>query len=509
MASSANNSTIAKNTAFLYFRMILVLVVSLYTSRVTLNVLGVDDYGVYNVVAGFVTMFGFFNATLSSSLQRYYNYEGTLDKQNGFNKVYNTGFIIHFILGIIILLLLESLGLWYVNHVMVIPSDRLFTANIVYQTAVLSMLLVVFQIPYTGAIIAAEKMNYYAIISVFDVSLKLLCIILLPFFPFDKLIAFGLISLLISFFDFFAYYFYARKHILYKGFEWKTDKILLKSIMSFSGWNLIGTFAFLLKGQGLNMLLNYFFGPIINAARGIAYQVNGAISGFSSNISIAFRPQIVNSYADSDLKRTRFMMYSESKICFALMVLLMTPMAFEINYLLKIWLGDIVPENTNVFAILVLIDSLICTLNTPCTQVAFAVGNLKNYQMANSIVNLLLVPFSWLFLYLGYDALSVFLITIVFSILNQIVCLVFLNKLFPIHLKAYLFRVIVPCLLFLVAVPLLLYIPYLFFSESLLRLLIIAIVDFIAGGVMFYFIMLQKSEKEFCITFIRSKILKK
>ena len=509
MAHSANSSTIAKNTAFLYFRMILVLVVALYTSRVTLNVLGVDDYGVYNVVAGFVTMFGFFNATLSSSLQRYYNYEGTLDKENGYSKVYNTGLIIHFFLGVIIMLMLETLGLWYVNKVMVIPAERLLTANIVYQTAVLSMLLVVFQIPYTGAIIAAEKMNYYAIISVFDVSLKLVCIILLPYFPFDKLIAFGLISLLINCFDFFAYYFYARKYILTNEFVWKTDKILLKSIMSFSGWNLIGTFAFLLKGQGLNMLLNYFFGPIINAARGIAYQVNGAITGFSSNISIAFRPQIVNSYAESDLNRTRFMMYSESKICFALMVLLMTPMVLEINYLLKIWLGDIVPEHTNIFAILVLIDSLICTLNTPCTQVAFAVGNLKNYQIANTIVNLLLVPFSWLFLYLGYDAISVFVITIIFSVLNQVVCLQFLNRLFPIHLKNYLLRVIVPCMMFLVIVPILLYIPYLLLPESFLRLFSICIADLIVGCVMFYFIILQRSEKEFCINYIRSKFFKK
>ena len=219
---------------------------------------------------------------------------------------------------------------------------------------------------------AYEKMDFYAAISIADTFLKLAAVIALPFIPYEKLIVYSLLVFSITVFDFVLYYWYAKKHFRFLRLCNAFSKPLFKSMMSFSGWNLLGTFAFLLKGQGLNMLLNVYFGTVINAARGVAYQVNGAINGFSANIATAFRPQIVNSYANNDHVRTRQMMFVESKICFALLTLLMVPIVLEINYLLKLWLGESVPEYTNIFAILVLVDSLICTLNTPCTQVAFA-----------------------------------------------------------------------------------------------------------------------------------------
>ena len=231
--NSANNKRIAQNTVFLYTRMIFVLFVSLYTSRVVLNALGVEDFGLYNVIAGFVSMFSFFNATLSSSMQRFYNFEGINDAENGYYRVYCTGLIIHFILAGIILLLLETVGLWYVNTVMVVPEERLLAANIVYQTAVFSMLIVILQIPYLGIIMAAEKMDYYSVISIADVVLKLLAIIALPYLPFDKLIIYSIIILLISLFDLVCYAAYSKKRLLTKRFKWKIDTGVFKSLMSF------------------------------------------------------------------------------------------------------------------------------------------------------------------------------------------------------------------------------------------------------------------------------------
>lgn len=500
--NSKNNKRIAKNTAFLYVRMAVVLVVSLYTSRVVLTTLGVADYGVYNVVAGFVSMFGFLNVTLSSSMQRYYNYEGTKRGEIGYNEVYVTGLIIHIVLCVIIFLILESLGIWYVNNVMVLPDGKLQAANIIFQLSIMSMMLVILEIPYTGAIMAYEKMDFYAIVSIADTVLKLLAVIALPYIPYDKLIVYGALVFSITIFDFVLYYVYAKRHFPFLHLEKSFSKPLFKSMMSFSGWNLLGTFAFLLKGQGLNMLLNFYFGTIINAARGVAYQINGAINGFSANLATAFRPQIVNAYANNDYRRTTQMMFIESKVCFALLALLMTPIILEIEYLLKIWLGNSVPEYTNIFAILVLIDSLICTLNTPCTQVAFAIGDLKKYQIITSIVNLCLLPASWVCLSLGMDSTSVFIATIVFSIINQVVCVALLNELFPFGIKNYMIKVILPCLILFVSIPLLPFVAHRILPEGFVRLLLVGLVDMLVGLVLAYWVILNKPERTYAINLI-------
>ena len=505
--NSANNRRIAKNTIFLYFRMIFVLFVSLYTSRVVLNTLGVEDFGVYNVVAGFVSMFSFLNATLSSSMQRFYNFEGTNDAENGCHRVYCTGLILHFILAVILLLLLETVGLWYVNTVMVVPEDRLFAANIVYQTAIISMLLVILQIPYLGIIMAAEKMDYYAVISIADVVLKLLAIIALPYLPFDKLILYSIVICLISLIDFSCYFAYAKKRLLTKRFDWKIDTGVFKSLMSFSGWNLLGTFAFLLKGQGLNLLLNAFFGPVVNAARGIAYQINGAVSGFSGNISVSFRPQIVNSYAKVNHSRVQSLMSSESKICFVLVLLLMCPIIFKIDYILDLWLG-VVPPQTNIFAILVLTDALICTLNTPCSQVVFATGNLKYYQIASSAINLCLLPVCFVMLLSGFNAASVFITTIVFSILNQTVCVRQAHRVFAFSVVDYIKKIILPCSLIMVLLPSILFPIAHTLPDSFVSLLIIIFADVIIGMVVAYFLVFERNEKALVCQLV-SKIIKR
>lgn len=492
---TADNKKIAKNTAFLYVRMFFVLVVSLYTSRVVLNTLGVSDYGVYNVVAGFVSMFGFLNATLSASMSRFFNFEGGQRGEEGVSDVYTAGFFIQIFLSVIILIILETFGLWYINNVMVVPIDRIYAANVLFQYSIFSMILVVMEIPYTSAIMSYERMDFYALVSIIDVILKLLIVLFLPYFSFDKLIIYATLTLIITVTDFLLYFIYAKRQFSAIKLNKSINKSLFKSFLSFSGWNLVGTFAFMLKGQGLNMILNAFFGTIVNAARGVAYQVNSAVFAFSGNISTAFRPQIVDAYSKQENSRVANLFYTQSKVCYSLILVLVVPIIIEIDYVLHLWLGNAVPENANIFTSLVLIDMLICTLNTPVTQVTFSTGNIKAYQICSSAVNLLLLPICYLFLKLGYNANSVFVITIVFSIINQIVCLLCMRKVFAYGVSDYLCSVVFPLSVVTVILPILPYIIYHNLEQSFIRLVFVCVSDVVVAAAILPFATLTKDER--------------
>lgn len=497
-----DNRRIAKNTIFLYIRMLTAMIVSLYTTRVVLRTLGVEDYGVFTTVAGFVTMFTFLNSTLSVSMQRFYNFEVARQGLDGFKKVYSTGMAIHFIVVLIIVLVLESIGMWYVNNVMVLPIARLTSANIVFQTSVISLCFLLLAIPYSGAIMAAERMDFYAIACILETILKLLCVLALPYLPFDKLSVYGILLLIVSIISFLLYYIYAKKYIFTFRGRLKCDKELLKQMISFSSWNFVGTFSFMLKGQALNMLLNFFFGPIINAARGIAFQVGNAVSSFSSNITVAFRPQLVMAYSQEDYSRVNSLFFIQSKICFALMTILIIPVILNIDYILRIWLGKEVPQYTALFSILVLLDALISSLNTPCTQVVMATGNIKDYQIASSCINIMLFPTCWLFLYLGFDPASVFIITIVFSILNQAVCVWRLLKVFNMSLAKYVMMVIMPCVIFAILCPVPGYIITSVMDHSFIRLCILIVVSIAFGLMLTYYLFFTKSERVRIMNFI-------
>ena len=484
--------------------MLFALVITLYTSRVILNTLGIQDYGIYNVVAGFVSLFAFLNATLSSSMQRFYNFQIGSVGDNGIAKVYTTGLWIHVLLAVIIILILETFGVWYVNNIMVMPEDRLFAANILYQIVVVSAVLLILQIPYIGAIMAYERMDFYAIISIIDVVFKLAIVLVLPYINLDKLIVYAFLLLMVNVFNICVYFLYAKRKLPSIVLTKETDKVLFKDILSFSGWNLIGTFALMLKGQGLNMLLNVFFGPIINAARGIAFQIYGAISSFGQNIVIAYRPQLVSSYATGYKDRVEQLFFSESKICFSLIAILAVPLMLEMDYVLKIWLGENVPEQTNIFSILVLVDLLICILNTPCTQVVHATGKLKMYQIASSIVNIALLPFCWLLLKLGFDATSSFVTTIVFSCINQTVCVIQTHKVFSFDIKTYIRSVLFPCIVLIILLPILPFLIHVFMSPSVYRLLAVCVACICVAMPLCYYIVLSSVEKIYAIRIIKN-----
>lgn len=407
------NKRIAQNTVFLYARMIIVLLVSIYTTRVVLSALGVDDFGVYNVVCGFVSMFSFLNTSMSNGIQRFYNYEAGTNETKGVTYVYQTSLLIQIILAVILFLVLESIGVWYVNYKMVLDSGRIIAANCIFQFSILSLILLVLQVPYSAAILAYERMDYYAIVSVIDVFLKLGIVMSLPFIPSDKLIVYGILQLLLSIVNFMLYYLYAKRHFKMLIIKKVFHKELFKSIFTFSGWNITSMFAWMTQGQGVNMVMNLFFGTVVNAARGISAQIQSAIQGFCENLVIAFRPQLVQSYAKGDINRTTEMMYSMSKILFIMFFLLSTPVIFEIDYILHLWLGDTIPEYTSSFTILILLSMYPRNFAMSFAQVVHATGKLGLYQISSSIIILLTLPLSYVALKNGLDANSVYWINLI------------------------------------------------------------------------------------------------
>ena len=486
--------------------MLFVLVVNLYISRALLETLGVSDYGTYVVVAGFVTLFGFFNATLASTMQRYYNYLGTKDHQAGLEKVFSTGIYIHLFIAFIIVLALETFGVWYCYHVLVIPANRFNAALIVLHASAFSLFLLILQSPFTGIILSQERMNWYAIVSIIDIVLKLAATLSIFYLPTDSLSTYAVLLALISIVDLLLYVSYAKIHWHFLRLSCKIDRKLVKSLLSFTSWSLIGTFAFMLRGQGISLLLNSFFGTIVNAARGIAMQVSSAIQNFSSNISIAFAPQIVNAVASEDKERAERLMFTESKICYALLLIIAVPLCLEIDYVLRLWLGKNIPVQTNIFSILMLADTVVCTLNTPCTQITQGTGNIKYYQIGSSIVNLCLIPVCYFFLWIGFSAVSSFIITILFSVINEIVCCYFTHRVFSFSISKYIHSVLLPCLLLTIFLPIVPYILVRSLCPSFLRLLLVTTVDIVIALPSAYFLLLNSSERSFALNTLKAKL---
>ena len=503
MSDVSSNTRIAKNTIFLYVRMLFILAVNLYTSRVILRTLGVMDYGVYNVVAGFVSMFSFLNTSMANGIQRFFNFKIGLKEEGGVSNVYVTSLTIQALLALVIFVILETFGIWYLNNVIDVPSDRIVAARYLFQFSLISLLIMLIQIPYASAIMAYEKMDYYAVVGIMDVLLKLGIVFLLPILGHDNLIVYGALLVVVSLVDFLLYFVYAKRKFRELRFKWNFHKDLFKSMLGFSGWNIFGTFAFMMKGQGLNMLLNFFFGPIVNAARGIAAQVMNALQGFSANIVVAFRPQLTQSYAAKEYNRVRSIFFSESKISYIFLLALVVPVVLEINYILDLWLGsDMVPEYTVPFTILVLANMLISAFHGPMTQVVHASGQMKKFQIVISVIICSIIPISWLFLKMGYDPNSAFIVSLVVTAINIVASLVIVRSILPFRYKDYLGKVILPCAILTVLVPVLPSVIVFFLPSTLWRVLLVCCIDVICVVVFAYLFALEKTEKELLMSFV-------
>lgn len=440
--SSESNRRIAKNTGMLYFRMLIIMAVSLYTSRIILNTLGITDYGIYNVVGGFITMFGFLNSSMASATQRFLSFELGRKDYLLLNRVFSMSLNIHFVIAFIILVLGETIGLWFVNTQLNIPTERMAAANWVYQFSILAFLVNVISVPYNATIIAHERMNIYAWVSIIEVSLKLLIVFMLQWFGFDRLKFYAVLIFLVSLFIRIIYGVYCKKNFSESKYSFVWDKTLFSTLFNYAGWNLWGNAAGALYGQGVNILLNIFFGPVVNAARGIAYQVMGAVNGFVQNFQIAMNPQIIKSFASGDIRYMHQLIFQGAKYSFFLLFILSLPILLETEIILRLWL-KIVPEYAVIFTQLVIINILIDSISGPLMTAAQASGRIRLYQGVVGGLLLLILPLSYLFIKFGYPPQVTHYISIGMSIVALFARLKIISPLVDLSIKGYIKKVII------------------------------------------------------------------
>lgn len=509
--TSDNNKRIAKNTLFLYFRMILIMLVALYTSRVVLAQLGVRDYGIYNVVGGVVTMFSFLNNCMMTSTQRFLTFELGKGNKERLKNVFSTSLNIHICIAFIIVLLAETIGLWFINNKLVIPNGRMVAANWVYQFVILAFCVNIIQVPYNAVLIAHEKMNVYAYISIVEAILKLIIVYVLSICIFDKLIVYGVLFFVVQLTIRLIYQVYCKKHYSECEFRYFWDKKLYRQMSGFAGWNMLGSIAWLLRDQGLNIILNMFFGPVINAARGVASQVSSAVMGFISNFQVALNPQITKNYAVGQLKEMEKLSYLGIKFSYIILFCLAFPLTLNIDYILKIWLIE-VPHYTALFITLIMIDSLIGNLfGVPLMTSLSATGNIKKYQIVVSLIILCIVPFGYLALKLGYDAPSVFYITILFTTISGFVRFLFCRKQIGYSLRLMMRDVLFPIMgMTMIILPLPIFFKLKYFrNETFLDFvwscLLALVITFFAA----WFIALKNHERNIIKMIVKSKIHRK
>ena len=505
---SANNKRIAKNTLILYIRMFVFMAIGFYTSRVILNTLGVEDYGVYNVVGGIVTMFTFINGALASATSRNITFElGTGNKEK-LRAVFGTGLTIHGIVSLIIILAAETIGLWLFYHKMQIPVDRMDAAMWVYQLSVLSAVLSIMMVPYNAAIIAHEKMSAFAWITLLDAILKLVIVFLLVVIPYDKLIIYALLFFLVSVIDQLIYVIYCFKHFpeSHSGFLW--NNIILKEMSSFAGWSLFGNLAGVAFTQGVNILLNIFFGPVVNAARGVAVQVQSIVQQFIRNFQVALNPQITKSYAANELGEMHKLMFRSARFSFLLMFFISLPVLLETNFLLVIWL-KIVPENTVLFFRLIMCTSLIYATANPLIIANQATGIIKNYQIVCGCILLTILPISYLVLKLGAPAYSVFVVHFVVEAIAQFARMYMLRHLIDLPVSTYMKQIYLPLLGVIVTSAILPLGVHCALDEGVLRFLAVGTVSVLSVGLASWTLGLTQNERRFLLEKIREKISKK
>lgn len=502
----SDNKRIAKNTMFLYFRMMLVMLVNLYTSRIVLQNLGVEDYGIYNVVGGIVTMFTFLNGSLGAATSRYITFELGRKNFQRLNHIFNVALIIHICIAVIIVLLAETIGLWFFYEKMTIPADRLDAALWVYQISIITCFVSLTQVPYNATIIAHENMKIYAWVGIGEVLGKLVIVYLLLVSPIDRLIFYALLLCILQVSIMLFYRIFCNRNYNESKIRLCGDKSLYKEMFGYAGSDLIGNISVLAQGQGLNILLNMFFGPVVNAARGIAYQVQGAVMQFSNNFMTAVKPQIIKLYAENKVDEMMKLVYKSSCFSYYLMWIITFPIFLESDYILTLWLGEY-PDHTVNFLRLILILCLIQTLKTPRTTVFHATGHIK---WTNIIVGSILCaafPLAYLFLKLGCSPESVFWASNITMVVSEIASVVVLKRYVRFSARNYLMSVHGRCL---IVTTVSFVVPYLIYRNimetSFLRLILTACITTMFSVTTIWFIGLDKDSKASLKKIIKSKL---
>lgn len=439
-----NNKRIVKNTLFLYVRQLFSLVVSLLTSGIVLRTLGVEDYGVYNLVGGIVTLFTFINGAMSSSTQRFLNFEMGRGNTGMLSNVFSLSMSIHVIITLIVFVLAETIGLWFVNSKLVIPAERMVAANVVYQLSVVTAMISITQTPYTATIISYERMNIYGYVGMAEVLARLLLLGLLILIPWDKLILYAVLVFTVGLLVAVYYRIYCIRNFAECRYRFLWDKPLFNKFFSFTSWTMIGGMAGSINTQGQSIILNLFFGTALNAAQGIADSVNNAISNFVNNFTIALNPQIIKSYATGDRLSFLSLIYRGAKFSFYIYLLFAVPILIYTPYILKLWL-KIPPDYAAIFCRFVIVNSMInCFSNTLMTAVR-AYGRVKVYQIIVGGINLFMIPVVYLCIKLMPEPEIVYYVAIAFSLILLFFRVVVLKGMVGISPSDFFVKVVFRC----------------------------------------------------------------
>lgn len=503
-STSENNKRLAKNTLLLYFRMMLTIIVSLYTSRVVLKVLGVEDYGIYNVVGGVVAMFNILSGSLSSAISRYITFELGKNDLNKLKVVFSSSITIQIILAVAITIIAEVAGIWFINEKMNIDADRLNAANWVFHFSILTFAINLISVPYNAAIVAHEKMSAFAYISILETVGKLLIAYFVVISPIDKLIFYSLLMLLVAVLVRFTYTFYCKRNFEECTYKFIWDKQLIKQMFSFAGWNFIGSSSAVLRDQGGNILLNLIFGTTVNAARGIAYQVFTAIYSFATNFMTAINPQITKSYAAGNYDYMIKLIFKGSRFACYLLFMISLPVFVNTNFILDLWL-DTVPEKTVVFVQLILVFALSEVICGPLITAQLSTGNIRNYQLVVGGIKLLCLPVSYIIFLCNGDAESLFIVSIFISQLCFVCRLYMLKKIITFFsikrfLKEVYFNIIA---VFIISSIIPICIAYIF-EDSFFGFLISSVISLISSSITIFYIGCNSSERYYILDRIKS-----
>ena len=498
-----NNKRIAKNSVLLYLRMFFLMAISLFTSRVILQTLGVEDFGIYNVVGGFVALFAVVSQSLSSASSRFLTFamgEGVKDK---LSKVFSSTLLIHIFLAIIIALLAEAVGVWFVNNKMVIPDGRLEAANWTFQLSILSFCITIITVPYHAAVIAHEKMGAFAYISIFEGVSKLLICYLLLISPIDKLVFYAILMFCVSFISKGLFVVYCLNHFSESHSRFTYDKGLLKELFGFAGWNFIGSSAAVLRDQGGNILVNLFFGPVVNAARAIANQVLHVVQGFVESFMTAIRPQITKSYASGDHDYMLTLIFYGSRLSYYMLLLLCLPILINSDFLLHLWLKT-VPEHSVLFVQLILVFILMESVSYTLITAQQATGVIRNYQIVVGGLQLLNVPVSYVFLKLGGVPETIMYVAIFFSICCLCARVFILSRnSIQLCVKDFIIKVILNVFVVSVVAAIIPVILNVCLDDNIWSFLLVSVVSVLSTAVSIYYIVLNDKERAKALAVVR------
>lgn len=499
-----NTSRIMRNTMMLYIRMFVLLVVSLFTSRLVINALGVTDYGIYNVVGGVVSMMTILNTSMSATIQRFLNFaEGSGDLLMQ-KQTFSSSVLVYILLCVVFILFAETIGLWFVNCKLVIPEDRMLAANLVYQFIILSTGVNFLSNPYNAVILANENMKIYAAVSVVEAFLKLVVACVIIKTAGDKLIVYGALMLFVSLVVTSCYRGYCKQFYEEATFVRPINWSLFKKVLSFSGWTLFGSGADLAKDQGINVLLNLFFYPAVNAARGISLQVNSVINQFFSGFYAAVKPQIVKYYANNDMDSLNKLIVQSGKISFFLILLVAIPIMIETPLLIRVWLGN-VPNFVVVFSRLIIIMSAIDAISAPLMTAANATGNIVLYQVTLGTLKLITVPLTYAVLSLGFGPSSAFVVSMSISVICLILRILIVNRLLPsFSVKNFVINVIARSFVVCVCSFLLPVVLHQMISNQWIRLVVVLLSSIFMTCSVIYCLGLSKDERHGLVDKIKS-----